>query len=324
MMKKVYSAGILWLLMVEWVSVSVASDTGLRGGWKSNLNIYVESDDNVNRGTDYFQLDDTTAGVGLSVERDVPFSFNTAFIYSFDISHKSYSDWDKLSRSQYGLRLEYRFRPSRRFVAPVFSVYAQSYAADYNSALRSGNETSLGFSLSKRITDRTLFVFGLENYQRDADSDIFDIDRNRFYGLFDWRLGQSVSIYLQYQLLDGDIVTSLPQLTDGSGTPIGCHVDDAFMFAESYTIQTGGSYYGGGGSTTTVSTTTAACAYQLDADTTVTEIGLSIPFTASQSLQVALENYDSDAKGSLNYASYTLNDVSYSGTKVRLDYFARF
>ena len=312
-MKHLIQPVFAFLSAASFVSPVCADE--LRGSWDFSLDVYAESDDNVNHGTDAYRLDDTVTGVVLGIERDIPFSYNNALIYSFELGYESYSDWDGLNHAIAGAGLEYRFRSGRHFTAPVYSLYAKIRALEFDSKVRDGGETLIGFSLGKRVTDRVQLVFGLEAYQRNADTEVFQLSRNRFYGLFDWRVGYRTSVYLQYQYLKGDIASTGPM---GAYTGLGGAVpyieDDAFYFqvpAGQAQTQPGSGYYG---TPTYTYDVVPAYAYRLDSKTQVIEVGINLPLNNAQAFQLSVSNYDSDAQYNLKYG----------GTQIRLDYLVRF
>jgi hypothetical protein len=311
-MKKINYVFLCGILFVPCQLTAVAGV--LRGNWGYHLDAYFESDDNINRAAyDGYRLEDTAAAIDFVAERDQPLSFNAAFIYSIELEHKSYTDWDKLSHSTAALGLEYRFRGHGGFGAPVYSIYSKAKAVDYASRLRDGAAVLLGFSLTKHLTDRTLFVLGLEAYTHNADSDVFDISRNRLYGLFDWRIGQRTSIYLQYQYLDGDIVSSAPSGTYSFGSTVPYEYDDAIYFTESIVTQTGVDPYGRP-INIYAENIIPADAYRLEATTGILELGMNLPVTNDQAFQLSVSSYDSQAQYGFNY----------SGSLVRLDYLLKF
>ena len=314
MIKNCYYTIYLWLFAANGISVAAAAE--IQNTWDLNLDLYVGTDGNINRSAfNEYELDDTSAGIELSLKKHHSLSFNKEFVYSFKLVNESYSEWSKLNHSSAGVGIEYRFRSRTGYTAPIVSLYSEFRSADYSSHLRSGTELVLGISWFKRVTDRVSIVLGLEGVRRDSDSNVFDIDRNRLYGMFDWSLSNPISLYLQYHFLNGDIVSSVPANSYNYGNTVPYQLDDAFHFIDVDTTQNppgSGSPYGGA-STTNVNLI-PAYAYQLDAETTVWEIGCNIPITHTQALQIALANYDSEAN----------NEVNYAGSSSRIDYLIRF
>jgi hypothetical protein len=136
---------------------------------------------------------------------------------------------------------------------------------------------------------------------------------NRLFASFDWLIGQATSLYLQYQYLDGDMVSSVPSGTYDPGSSVPYVLDDAVYFVESIVTQTGLDPYGNPVNSYT-NNIIPAYAYKADAETDVLELGLNVPFTKDQAFQFSVTSYKSQAQYGFDY----------SGSLIRLDYLLRF
>lgn len=264
--------------------------------WRFDTYLYVLEDDNVNRAeAETDQIEDQAIADFIGVYYSSSKSLDRAMIYSFELEHRSYDKWDGVSNTSLAAGVEYRFRTRRGFTAPVYSITALLGTVNYKSELRDGDKAKLGLSVFKRLTDRVSVVGGLDFSSHDAESDIFDTDQLRWFGVLDYRLFSQSAIYLQYQYLDGDIVSSArptPKLAAARMYWEAWGADDAFSNSSVF-----------------------RAAYRFEAETDVWELGFTLGINKSNSFQVSVADYDSTTKE---------GNINYSGTRTRLDYLLRF
>lgn len=295
------SYGIILLLLCT----SQALAEGHTSPWYTDLSVYAITDDNINRAeAKWDQESDSILGVSADASYTRELSVNKSLVYSAGLAHESYEEWTGLSSTVLNTKVEYRFRTRGSFTAPIYSLFISLEGRDYKSELRDGNQVVAGLSVFKRLTDKVVFTGGVDVKERDADADVFDITNQRVYAVFDYSFGASHSLYLQYQFLDGDIVSSSrPTQRINAARPYwkAWQQDDAFSTRES--LGTGLGYQ-----------SVDRFAYRFDAETNIVSIGYSLPVGHNKTLQLTFDDYDSEAQG----------DINYQGERARIDLLFRF
>ena len=270
-----------------------------------NLSVSLLQEENINRGffeTDVHEDQVTQFTAGLKTELEI--NRLSAFFISIDYIDRSYSDYDKLSSSQFTGRVDYVFQTGYRFSNPSYTLSFSIDESDYGSLLRDSTTLSLSAKMLKRFTTRIKLSTGLALIEREADTNVFDIETTRLFVLLDYSITPKWSLYGSAALHDGGSVSTItttdPDLlaqqigyatvneADAAGALLP---DDAF----------GGAVAG-------------QFAYQNNAETTILELGTNYILASRQSVDFSMQTISTSLDTGLEYDNFLL----------QLSYLARF
>jgi len=270
-----------------------------------NLSVSLVQEDNINRG--FFENDvheDQVAQFAAGLKTELEIDRLSAFFISVEYIDRSYSDYDKLSSSQFSGRVDYVFQTGYRFSNPTYTISFSIDESDYDSELRDSTTLSLSAKMLKRFTTKIKLSAGMALIEREADTNVFDIETTRWFALVDYSITPKWSLYASAALLDGGSVSTItttdPDLlaqqigyatineADAAGALLP---DDAF----------GGAAAG-------------QFAYQNNAETTVLELGTNYLLASRQSLDFSLQTVSTSLDTGLEYDNFLL----------QLSYLARF
>jgi hypothetical protein len=193
-----------------------------------------------------------------------------------------YDKYDGLSNASAGAQVTYQYRASGQFTAPTYGAFLKTAIVEYDSELRDSNLYTLGASWRKPVTDRVTAFAQLAANVRESDSTVFDTREISLLANVDYSIGSRGTVYLTYNYLDGDIVSTVesPWLYIVNAAE-AINIDDAFP---------------------------GRTAYRLNATTHVVTLGTNLSIGEGHSLDLSARLADSKADGGVNYERwlYTL------------------
>jgi hypothetical protein len=239
-------------------------------------------DDNISRAQNDADIEkDGFYTVSGNAAYSTGFGRLTALIFSAVATVEEYSDFDGLSNTQLALKIDYRFQPSLRFGVWQWSIFAGARDIDSETDIRDGSLTEFGFTATKRLTDRITTTLGATASEREAEGDVFDVERTRYFGNIDWSFDRTWAAYLTYSYIDGDVFSTASPSVEIISWADAIEPDNAFGGLANNKF-----------------------AYRLDAGTTVIRLGANFALGHSSSIDVSYDNVDTDAAGP---NSYTIN-----------------
>lgn len=205
--------------------------------------------------------------------------FSQALTFTAEARVEEFQDFDGLSNTQAGGMVDYRFQTRSGFTAPIYSVFFKAMQADFETDIRDSNTFDLGLSATRRLTSRITGTLGITATRRDADqSEVFDLERTRYFGNLDWTLSRSVAVYGTYSFIDGDVFsTATPRLSILNWAE-AIEPDNAF---------------GGVANNKFV--------YRLDAETQILRLGMNIGLSSKSAIDISVDRLNSDAVGPIEY-----------------------
>lgn len=185
-------------------------------------------DDNVGRGKQD-KLSDQVYSVNVSKTGVIRFDVNTRALVTGLVGGEKFRNYDRLSRVFVGLNGELQYRESGAFSAPTYSAFARFARDDYESALRTGERSSIGLSLGQQLTDRIRWFGALAHNERHGESAVFTGRDNAARVNFDYALAPRRTLYIGGEYRRGDVVsgTRNPALEDFDIAKV-LVLDDAF------------------------------------------------------------------------------------------------
>lgn len=264
------------------------STATLSANIKSDVSAGYTYDDNVTRA----ELDrdiekDNILNVDASISSRLAINDFSYAVFKGSVEVNQYLDFDKLSNTRIGVHGTYNLRLKPGYTAVRYFARFSLIRRLYKSDQRDGLATEIELGLSKRLTDLLSLRAGF--IKEDIDSDerkgVFDIDNNRFYLDFDYKLNSRNNAYVTIGYIDGDVVsTTVPtsQIVDAARPFI--IRDDAFLDLEPRRF-----------------------AYKLGAKTLSLRIGDSYTLASNQGIDGSLIYYDSSADGGNDYSGLIFN-----------------
>ena len=248
--------------------VSLATDSNLNNAWRDK---------------DVREDNMLTAVVTASVPYKL--SASSGLLFSAGLHsewHQNFSGTDFVAAK---LAAAYRFRMGRRFSSPAYTLGVSVRERASSSVIRDSTTLDAKLEMFMRITELTSVIAGVAWSQEEAEGDVFDQSRGRFYANMDVLLAASSTVFLTYLYVTGDVASvgtadSLTLLRAASAL----EPDDAF----------------GDGSVT------GALAYRLDATTHILNLGYNRAFDHHSSLDVSLRWLNSAAGLGIDYQSLVL------------------
>jgi len=210
---------------------------------------------------------------------------NHRLVYRGFVRAENYRKYDKLSNTTAGLDLAWQYRESGAFTAPLYGVFAKAAIDEYKSTLRDSNLYSAGVSWRKPATDRIQFTAIAAHNWRDSDSTVFDTQDNSFLLNTDYAIGPHSTLYLTYNYLYGDIVST----TTSSTTPRLAFIDNADAINADDAFGSN------------------AIAYRLKAHTNVVTLGTNFKLAETQSLDFSGRWIESNATVGISYTRWQLS-----------------
>jgi len=205
------------------------------------------ADDNVSRGFGDDKISDAAFNIRLNKALTFPVTTHTRLVVRGSLGTDQFLRYNGLTRYFVGLQADFQYRPSGKYNAPTFSIFARTIAQEFESKLRDGYRHSFGANALKPLTDR-LTVFAAFTHNRgEGKSSVFDT--RDFSGRVNvdfvppWFKGL---IYVSADYRRGDIVST--------GRPALAFVDvaDAIVFEDVFEGRT---------------------SYRFEADTVITTLG---------------------------------------------------
>lgn len=263
-----------------------------------DADVALTHDDNVTRAQrDEDILKDEFLAIGVGASHLQWLSTNHRMVYRGFLRGEKYNEVDGLTNASIGGQVTYQYRASGQFTSPTYAAFFKAAMNEFDSDMRDSNLYTLGVSLRKPVTDRITVFTSLSGNRRDSDSTAFDTNELSLIGNVDYSLGRGWTLYLTYNYLDGDIVSSintsaygaLPLINTLLSVSDAVNVDDAFQ---------NGTWF----------------VYRLDAKTNVVTLGTNVGVGEHHSFDFSARWIDSDAAGG----------ISYKRRQVTLAYLVRF
>lgn len=270
-----------------------------------NLSVSLVQEDNINRG--FFENDvqeDQVTQLTAGLKTELEIDSLSAFFIGVDFIDRSYSDYSKLSSSQFVGRVDYVFQTGYRFSNPSYTVSFSIEESDYGSQLRDSTTLSLSAKMLKRFTTKIKLSTGLALIQREADTNVFDIETTRWFALLDYSISPKWSLYTSAALHDGGSVSTItttdPDLLAqqiGYATINEADAAGALLPDDAFGGVAAGQF-----------------AYQNNAETTVLELGTNYLLASRQSVDFSMQTISTSLDTGLEYENFLL----------QLSYLARF
>jgi hypothetical protein len=156
------------------------------------------------------QHGDRFAQLSAGIDRPWRLSDGSTLLWRPQLEAQQFDDHQGLSNLQLGLQARWLYRPGAGFHVPVLELLAGAAAWEFDSGLRDGAQYRLGLFASAPLTTRIGLRAGAQLRQRRADSAVFDTDVRSLVADLDWELRPGSTLYLGYQRLDGDLVSTAP------------------------------------------------------------------------------------------------------------------
>ncbi|PPE73840.1 hypothetical protein C3942_10570 [Solimonas fluminis] len=153
---------------------------------------------------------DRFALLAAGVDRPWRLSDSSTLLWRPQLEAQQFDDCRGLSSLQLGLQARWLYRPGAGFHVPVLELLAGATAWEFDSRLRDGAQYRFGVFASAPLTTRIGLRAGAQLRQRRADSAVFDTDVRMLGADLDWELRPGSTLYLGYQHLDGDLVSTAP------------------------------------------------------------------------------------------------------------------
>jgi uncharacterized protein YhjY with autotransporter beta-barrel domain len=226
-------------------------------------------------------LSDQIYAVKLGTRKAFPVSKHTQLIVKGYLSTEQLKQYHGLDKVTFGAKAEYQYRPSSEFDATTFALFFDLAHEDYNSALRSNNNNTIGLSARQLLTDK-ISVFGaLQHVDHSADNMVFDTSYNALRVIADYSLARSGTLYLGAQQRKGDLVSSTSNHVYYNQVQLASVADDAFP-DQSLT------------------------AIRFDAKTSIWTLGYSRPLGPRDSIDLSMIKVDSKASSASNISYDTM------------------
>lgn len=205
--RRLFSAVIA--LAMGWVPSAFADLRDIR----VRLTADATYDDNVSRAREDDKLYDSFGTLNLGVSYPWRLSATSRLIVSANAGGEKFKRYSGLDRLYANIQGELQYRKSGEFSEPIWAVFVRQGEDWYDSTLRDGYRTSVGFSVRKPVTDRVSLFSALGYNQRDGRSKVFDTREVSLRANLDYSLSRRQTLYFGLEGRDGDLVsTARPKL----------------------------------------------------------------------------------------------------------------
>jgi uncharacterized protein YhjY with autotransporter beta-barrel domain len=252
----------------------------------------VTHNDNLNRESSSIrQLSDQIYTLKLDSRKAFPVSKHTRLIVRGYLSTEQLKQYYGLDKVTLGAKAEYQYRPSSEFDATTFALFFDLAHENYNSALRSNDNNTIGLSMRQVLTEKISLFGALQQVDHSADNVVFDSSYNALKIFADYSLGRNGTLYLGVQHRKGDLVSSTSDPVYYNQVQLASVADDAFP-------------------------NQSLTAVRFDAKTSIWTLGYSRPLGARDSIDLSMIKVNSKASNS--------SDISYNTSQYSLAYIMRF
>lgn len=209
----------LWLALVFATSVAGAAQA-----WSGEAGIgYDNNIANIRDGGD--TRGEAFAQLAVGTDSLWPLSPDVALLWRLQLQAEQFDQHRELSSVQPLLQMRGLFRPGAGFHAPLLEAVASVAWWEFDSRLRDRAQYRFGLLVSEQLTTDVGLRVGWRVTERRARSAVFDTGQRSLTVDLDWLLQPALTVYLGYQHLDGDLVST------ASAVPANARAsdpDDAF------------------------------------------------------------------------------------------------
>jgi hypothetical protein len=240
-------------------------------GFGVNLDGGITSDDNVTRSSaSATRLSDTVYSFNASKPFTISLTDNWRIGLNAFAGAEKFKVYTGLDRIFGGGEAALQYRESGEFGSPIYSLFANFAADEYNSELRDGKRLSLGLSMRKAFTDRISIYAALAKNSRYARSDVFNTRDYSARVNVDYSITPESTLYMTGEFRRGDIVST------GEHTLANVNIARVFSRDDVFTRQ--GLY-----------------AYRADGRTVLLTMGYNMPLGTQDSLDFSVRRVLSEA-----------------------------
>jgi hypothetical protein len=199
------------------VDFDVSGQAGI--GYDDNVNNWADADEQRSSGFSF---------AGAALTTPVLPSPTTRLEPRLSVLGEHWNQAQGLSSARLGAGLRLVQRPSGDFYAPTLVSSLSATWMDFDSALRDGVETRVGFSLLQQLTTQLDARASVGASWRDAHGTVFDTHSQSLGLQLDWQALSQLELFAGYQRLFGDLVSSGPRNPDSAASARASAADDAF------------------------------------------------------------------------------------------------
>lgn len=186
-------------------------------------------DDNVNRGDEHLQkLSDQVLSLNLGKGIQIRTGSHTRLLLNGFVGYEKFDTYQGLDRAFGGGQVEFQYRPSGEFGAPILGIFARLSRDEFRSAQRDGYRYSSGLTLRKPLTDRINLFGALSFNKRDAEEETFDTTETSLRFNLDYAAIASSTLYLSGELRRGDMASAGPPSLENVDLSSSLVDDDVF------------------------------------------------------------------------------------------------
>ncbi len=205
----------------------------------SSLGIKIDAggmwDDNINRASAAADvLQDKVYSVNLSKSMLVPTGEKTRLFLNGFVGAERFQTYASLDNLSIGGDAEWQYRASGDFDTPIWGLFGNLSAANYESDQRDGVRTSFGVNLRQALTDRISLFGAVARNDRFGKSDVFDGHDYAARFNLDYAATPAGTLYFGGEYRAGDIVSS--------GTHTLANINISKMFAPDRAFARNGFY----------------------------------------------------------------------------------
>lgn len=295
----------IWVRHLLLLSVVIFSGTNLAAEmpeieWFNDGDISLGRSDNISHAhLKRDKIADNFIEVNYSLVASMDITDSDAIALKGFVSHKQQQEITDLSRTNYGLQFIYRWQYSLGYFKPFFQFNTSIEQDIYGTKQRDNTSSRSQLIMTNRLTDALVLVSGLEYWQQDAESNVFDLYHQRIFTSLDYNTKSDSTYYASYSFSKGEIWSS--------GQAVFCNgatANDIFPIIAA-SIQR----------TTDEAFSNALCsndwlAYKIKADTHTVKLGYNTAILRSSALDVSISSIISKADDNIDYESFIYN-ISY-------------
>ena len=186
-------------------------------------------DDNVNRASNDDEIrKDSFFGGAFNARYSQRLSRTSGLLYSLKTRANVFSEFDGLNETTVAGDIKYSIRPGRSFTSSSYSVSVFAMERFSSSIIRDSTTFGVTAQLMKPLTDAMTMIIGLGYSDEEAEGDVFDLERARFFINLDTLITRKWTVFATYVLVDGDVVSTSSPSPGIGGIADAIEPDDAF------------------------------------------------------------------------------------------------
>lgn len=261
------------------LAAPAAADHHVKLRWSGDLGFGY--DDNVGSAAEDADIRDSAfVSAGLNLDQVRRLTSTTGLLLRGSLRGDAYEGAEGLSNGKLTAMARLAWRHAGGFHAPTLAGWLSASLLEFDSAMRDGAEFRAGAYVSEPLTTALALRLGAQLSERRSDSAVFDLSAWAVGLNLDWNMRGAATLYLGYQLHDGDLVSSGSVYPKSHEPPGG---DDRYAWAADDALD-------------------GLSAYRVQAQSGIAAFGVNLPVSERLAFDAQVQQVESETDYGTGYS----------------------